>query len=344
MPDTKLLQTSVQLFSQQHVLPWQQVLWQKLLLRQTDKFPHALLFCGLRGMGKKAFSFYLSKTLLCQSPGEKDEPCHQCKSCRLFETGNHPDFKWLTIVEDKKIIPVDRVREVIDWSLLSSQFDGKKILLIEPAEAMNINAANSLLKTLEEPVANTLIFLLTDRKQALLPTIRSRCQTYVMQLTDRQIAIDWLVRQGVNRPELMLSLASGAPLKALEMSSADSMQTREMIIEQLLSVHTESKDPVKVAESLVNLAKKTQPGAGEILYWFDSILIDLARIQHNCEPMFTTNNDLYDRLKQISDRLYLKNIMQLTDLINKAYYDIQGQINIHLLLESLLIRWQQCKR
>jgi len=339
MPDTHLFQT----LSQQHILPWQQELWQRLPLLHADKFPHALLFYGIKGMGKKAFSFYLSKALLCQSPDKRGEPCHRCKSCQLFETGNHPDFYWLTTAEEKKIIPVDRIREVINWSLLSSQFDGKKILLIEPANAMNINAANSLLKTLEEPVANTLIILLTDRKQALLPTIRSRCQSYAMQLAEKQDAIDWLTGQGVNRAELMLSLASGAPLKALEMSSADYLQTREMIIEQLISVHTEDKDPVCVAENLIKLVKKTQADMEEVLYWFDSVLIDLARIQHNCEPLFITNNDLYEGLKQISDRLYLKKIMQLTDLLNKAYYDIQGQINIQLLLENLLINWQQCR-
>lgn len=328
----------------QQVLPWQQGLWETLPLLQANKFPHALLFSGSRGMGKKAFSFYLSKALLCQSPQARGEPCQQCKSCQLFEIGNHPDFNWLSTADDKKNITVDQIRAVIDWSLLCSQFDGKKILLIEPAEAMNINAANSLLKTLEEPQANTLIILLTEKKQALLPTIRSRCQTYAVQVADKQIAIDWLTGLGVNKPELMLSLASGAPLKALEMNAADYMQTREIIIEQLISVHLQARDPVSVAENLVKLVKKPQRVEfGEILYWFDSVLIDLARIQYNCEPLFITNNDLYDRLKQISDGLYLKKIMQLTDLINQAYYDILGQINTHLLLENLLIRWQRCR-
>ncbi len=334
------------LFLYQQLLPWHNKLWQQLPVRPADRarFPHAMLFSGLSGMGKKSFSLYLSKSLLCLSPDEKGQPCHQCKSCQLFSTGNHPDFKCLTTAEEKKIITVDQVREVIEWSFLSSQFAEKKILWIEPADAMNINAANSLLKTLEEPTANTVIILLSSRPRALLQTIRSRCQSYVMTLADKQPALEWLTGQGVNKPELMLSLASGAPLKALAMSSADGMQTREMIINQLLSVHLDDKDPVSVAENLNQLVRKHQPGAaGEILYWFDSVLIDLSRIQHNCEPLLITNNDFYERLKQISDRLYLKKIMQLTELINKAYFDIRGQINIHLMLESLLIDWYNCR-
>ena len=98
-----------------------------------------------------------------------------------------------------------------------------------------------------------------------------------------------------------------------------------------------------MADNLIKLIKKVPVDITDVLYWFDSILADIARMQYNCEPMVITNNDLYQNLHQISERLYLKKIMQLTDLINKAYTDIQGQINNQLLLENLLIKWQQCR-
>lgn len=364
---------------------WQIPVWQKLFTNNflntmtTDHFPHAVLLAGVAGIGKKGLAFYLAKGLLCQSPQENPrtgqiEPCRsqshaekQCRSCQLFNSATHPDFNHITMPEDKKVIPVDTIRELIQWSVLSSQLGGKKIIIIEPAEAMNANASNSLLKTLEEPVANTIIILLTNKKQALLPTIRSRCQNIDLALPDKQIALQWLVHSLLQRSQfnaeeatsekaqLLLSLASGAPLLASDLSHGKQLEVRNTVIKQLLSIMNDSVDPVRIAEDLFKQTKikltksksKNQQlpiSAYDVIYWIDSIVSDLARLAQNCERDKITNIDLYEDLKQLSNRLYLKKILQLSDLINKAYYEIQGQININLLFEKLLIDWKNCKQ
>jgi len=354
--------------------PWQSSLWQKLCspfqsgLNNNEHFPHASLFAGVSGIGKKDLALYFAKGLLCQSRESQSsqslsqnhiEPCGHCRSCQLFNTGNHPDFKHVTTPEDKKVIPVDAIRELIDWSVQSSQMDGRKVIIIEPAEAMNSNSSNSLLKTLEEPVANTFILLLSHKKRALLPTIRSRCQTIDLALPDSRDAIQWLEQAGCPQPQLMLSLASGAPLRALELSQSKQLEVRQLIIDALMSIAMKQADPVKTAEDLFKLSKvkktktsrtksvakntQLQVSAYDVFYWTDSIVSDIARLSQKCDQDTISNIDLIQTLQQFSNRLDLNKVLQLSDFINKAYFEIQGQINTNLLLENLLIHWKNCK-
>jgi len=363
--------------------PWQNLLWQQLYNDniENERFPQALLFAGMSGIGKKDFAFYLARGLLCQSPRKNPatqlmEPCQihgqkqnehrqMCRSCRLFTVANHPDLFHLSTPEDKKVIPVDDIRELIQWSVLVSQSGGKKVIIIEPAEAMNINAANSLLKTLEEPVSNTIIILLAQQKQMLLPTIRSRCQTIDFILPDNQIALQWLLEQGVAQAELMLSLVSGAPLRAKEISQGEQLDVRQTIINGLLSIIEHSTDPVLVAENFFKAtklktnvrqakkkqAKKKQVGkkqlafsAYDVIYWFDSLVSDLARLAYHCPKEDLVNIDHYNHLQTLANKLYLSDLLHLSELINKAYYEIQGSVNINQLFETLIIAWNNCKK
>ena len=343
-------------FQLQSLYPWLTSDWQQLFSAHLPDgdFPHALLLSGVAGLGKKDLAFFLAKALLCPSPVNNPttgqlQACHQCRSCQLFSAGNHPDLLHLTTPEEKKIIPVDAVRDLIQWSVLSSQLNGRKVIIIEPAEAMNQNAANSLLKTLEEPVADTIIIMVTHKKQALLATIKSRCQIRDIALPDKQLVLSWLEHQGVEQAPLLLSLASGAPLQAVAMADESKLNTRKQIIHYLLSVHESDKDPVLVADELVKLTKKTknkaaQTGSFDIIYWLDVVLTDIARLMYDGQIDGINNVDFYQDLQQLANRLYLKNILQLSDSVNKAYYEIQGSININLLFEKLLIDWKNCNQ
>jgi DNA polymerase-3 subunit delta' len=342
-------------FQQTRLYPWLIPVWQQIFNDHvaSDNFPHALLLSGVADIGKIDLAFYLAKGLLCQHPqvdpvSQHYHPCHQCRSCQLFHAGNHPDLFHLTTPEDKKVIPVDSIREVIQWSVLSSQLNGKKVILIEPAEAMNQNAANSLLKTLEEPVPGTVIILVSNKKHALLPTIKSRCQCIEVSVPQTHIALNWLESQQVQQPQLMLSLASGAPLKAQILAQGEQMQLRKNVIEQFLSIHSHSTDPVLIAEELVKLTKKNKNNtsaltAFDIVVWMDAIVTDIARLSQNCHESAINNIDYLQSLQQTTNRLYLKKVMQLSDSINKAYFSIQGSMNLNLLFEQLLIDWKNCK-
>jgi DNA polymerase-3 subunit delta' len=204
------------------------------LAKRVERLPHALLVYGPRGVGKLALAERISQFLLCESTTKK--PCDVCDACRWFLAGNHPDFRRLepealakvplTEVEEEAParrtkqpsieIKVDQVRELADFLYVGSHRGRLRVALAHPAEDMNENAANALLKGLEEPPAGAVFMLVSHRPAQLLPTIRSRCVGVPVPIPPRDTALAWLAAQGVKDPQRWLAYAGGAPLRAME--------------------------------------------------------------------------------------------------------------------------------
>ncbi|MBK8326602.1 MAG: DNA polymerase III subunit delta' [Moraxellaceae bacterium] len=162
--------------------PWQQQTWQLLQQsRARQSLAHAFILSGVHGVGLFEFSQQVSAWLLCHQPSEQGA-CGACKSCQLWLAQSHPDYRLLEQITDEKtgktsqVIKVDQVRQLVEFLNKSAQLNGYRVAIIHRAENLNVNAANSLLKTLEEAGANTVIMLITEQPLMLLPTIRSRCQ------------------------------------------------------------------------------------------------------------------------------------------------------------------------
>ena len=159
------------------LLPWQQQQWHYVNQRIAQKhLAHAMLLTGKTGLGKRLFARYLAQALLCSNTGTDHMPCGNCRNCQLYEVGNHPDYLFIEPEDHKKPIRIDQIRTVVEFLEHTSQSRRYKIVLIDPAERMNLNAANSLLKTLEEPPGASMLLLLTSAPSQLPITIRSRCQ------------------------------------------------------------------------------------------------------------------------------------------------------------------------
>ena len=142
-----------------HPYPWQLQEWQQLSQQiAAKKLPHALMFAGAKGIGKRHLAEALAQLLLCLSPIE-GTPCGKCRGCMLNKAQNHPDLIVISPEEGAKGIKVDQVRALIEDLGKTAQQGGYKVVVLEPAEAMNANAANALLKSLEEPAASTLLIL-----------------------------------------------------------------------------------------------------------------------------------------------------------------------------------------
>ena len=222
---------------------WQKNQWQHIM-QQRKNLPHALLVRGFAGTGKQDFALELSRSLLCHSPIET-HACGTCSSCNWFKEMHHPDFRFISpedadTSEDapkkkstkKSQISVAQIRQLIDYlSLSSHQVDHHRVILISPAETLNIASANALLKMLEEPPANTLFLLVSNQPQRLLATITSRCQTIDMPLPSKTEAIDWLTEQNVHNAETLLEYSGGAPLAALQ--AAENNDVTLQIVQQL---------------------------------------------------------------------------------------------------------------
>jgi DNA polymerase III subunit delta' len=200
------------------VLPWHHEAWVQIQNQILgDRLPHAILLQGLPGSGRRQFADALCAHLLCES--EQDKPCGRCRQCLLYKSGNHPDVLVLEPEEKSKSIKIDQIRRLsLFVAQTSNQSNVTKLIVIKPAEALGQAAANSLLKSLEEPPGKTLFMLIAEPGTALLPTIRSRCQPVALAAASEEQALDWLQQHSsaaVDDLRAALHLVPGCPLVAL---------------------------------------------------------------------------------------------------------------------------------
>ncbi len=227
---------------------WQNTLWDEFCTRvENNKLPHAFLLVGQEGIGVGDLSVAMGQYLLCLSPLNRIA-CGRCRACQLLDAGTHPDLIRVCPEGAGKQIKVDQVREIAKFVDQTAQQGGYKIIVLEPAEAMNINAANALLKHLEEPPGRTIFFLVSHALNRVLPTIRSRCSKLSLSPPDHALAIDWLASVGVNDVEPLLFEAHGAPLLAKSWHDDGVFEERLSIIADLTAVASAALEPMAFAK------------------------------------------------------------------------------------------------
>ncbi|CAH0990129.1 DNA polymerase III subunit delta' [Sinobacterium norvegicum] len=314
------------------IYPWLEDRWQQLI-EQVDAgiLPHALLITGSAGLGKLSLAKALGIYLQCHQPVDK-QACGSCKSCLLHQVGTHPDYKVLTLEEGSRQIKIDAVRQVSDFVLKKSQQGGYKIVIIDPAVAMNENASNALLKSLEEPGESTVIILLGVSSQQVLPTIRSRCQLLQIRDISFEQGEQWLAPQvgGLERAKYLLAVAKGQPTLALELDQSPKLQLREQILAELTQLLEGQTDLVVVAQ------KWAKAELGEVVGWLLDWYIDLAK--WTATGGYTAMADCQVLYRLLALRLNPQKLHQQVDKLTKlkAVITKGASPNKQLLLEGVL--------
>lgn len=215
---------------------------------RDGRLGHAPMLLGPSGLGKRELGEWLVRRILCLDP--KAAPCGRCRSCTLIEAGTHPDLFRLGVAADKNEIVVEQVREFSAALGLTPSLGLRRLGLIDPADRLNRNAANALLKTLEEPADEVWIVLITDHEDRLPITIRSRCQKRWLRVPERDAALAWLNREDLPGDEatrvLALELADGAPLLAARWLRDGEIQRAVELAGALAAVVDGHGDPARI--------------------------------------------------------------------------------------------------
>ncbi len=318
--------------------PWQEHAWRRLqAAAESRRLPHALLLTGPQGCGKGMFAAAFARVLLCERPTAAGTACGRCRSCELLEAGTHPNLIQVSPEEDSIAIRIDQIRALIEQiALTTAGAEAMRVVLIQPADAMNRNAANSLLKTLEEPPLRTLLILVAHAPATLPATIRSRCQRIDFG-GERTRKIRWLRGQlkAEIAAECALGLANGGPLLALAMERAGVYAERSRMMVELRGLASGKAEPITTA------ARWSALDMTSTLRVLVSLLQDLIRSKSAAPAELLQHADLHQVLQTTAERIDLSKLTRAHALLLEQWRLHASGANVRAqdMLEDFALLW-----
>ena len=300
---------------------------------------HAYLITGEKGTGKKTLARMMSKILLCADENA-GKPCNHCRNCTMIDNGEHPDLIVIEkgnpiapgIRKDRATIPVEDIREMIRICGIRSTDGNMHVIVIHEAEKMTPQAQNCLLKTLEEPPADTCIILVTEHMESLLTTVVSRCRIIRIRAWDDKYILSVLQERGIpaQRAADAVSASNGSVGKALELASEEAYWELRKEVVDLFFGNTSRSDVLKIS----NLWKDRKQNAEEMLSILDSVLLMMT------EKRFGKGNAdlsfLPQQWQRFSGKAGMESFLLLTDSIREARKQLQFSVNFQAVLEKII--------
>jgi DNA polymerase-3 subunit delta' len=312
-------------------------------MQATGRLPHGLLFAGPVGVGKRTTAAALATVFLCPK-ADDGEPCGKCEACVVMAAGNHPDFHFvyrqLIRIEKKDAVArdlsVDVIRDyLIEPAGLKPAMGQGKVFVVEEAELMNNQAQNALLKTLEEPIGRTLIVLLTDQPDALLPTIRSRTQMVRFGPLPVELVTKELVRRGIDASQAREAAALGEGSLGLAIEwHADGIVAAQRELNVLLEDALNGRGVQKFADSFKpaadawverQLAKDEKASKDQLTRAGLSLLLRLSA--RTCRL----------KLRDTSDDATLDSLCAAIDAFTQAESYLDANVNVSLVFQQLAV-------
>ena len=339
------------------VYPWHQPQWRELLQRKAA-LPHALLFRGREGIGKLDFVRKLAQSLACENPAADGAACGTCQSCRWFAASGHPDYRELQpealrsaeLLSDEtdatesdqpaagkrkpsQEIRVEEVRDLQDFINLTAHRRGGKTIVFYPAETLNPNAANALLKNLEEPPPGTRFMLIAHRPSYLPATIISRCQQVALPTPQAAAAAQWLREQGIADPALSLAQTGNAPLAALGLDDGEFWTQRKTLLERLVA---SKLDALTLAEQVREFP------VGRLLGWLQRWTYDLLSASSGGKVRY--NPDFEIALTRLAGSLRATDLARCHRYLVRQQRSVNHPLNARLFIEQLLLSYAELLR
>nr|WP_092023900.1 DNA polymerase III subunit delta' [Marinobacter zhejiangensis] len=313
---------------------------------KAGRLSHALLVGGERGVGKTEFADGVAALLVCDKPDVSPEsgrlaPCGRCKQCELVQAQSHPDIRRFA-PEKSRMIRVDQVRALSAFAMASPQVARRKVIVVDRADQLNINAANALLKTLEEPPSDLVLLLLQESGRPILPTLRSRCQTVVLPTPDFATAKAWLEVEAASRAvdegeyegealERALRLAGNAPRLAREYLEGEFIAQRKIALDSFRQFMKNELPLPEASKPFKDL------GLDGMLWLLEGLAADLARLGCGGEPRDTEAADMLQYLAVNNPPWRAHELLEACRETRAA-----GIYNasVELEAERLLMKWQ----
>lgn len=300
---------------------------------RSGKVPHSFIFEGIPGCGRRKTALALIQAIFCRAVA--DDACGVCPSCRKVDKGNHGDIHFVQPLPDKRDIAIDQLREIQRELSLRPYEAPRKACIIEPAERMSVNAANSLLKTLEEPPGNAIIILLTENADMLLPTIRSRCQLIRFAPLSPEIISELLAANGMSSDaaNLLAAISEGSMQRAGELDNEALSARREALITQLSMLNIG-----KIA-TVFDSAEDLAGNRDETLASLD-LLLSVARdaVHLNSGSPEIVNAAIRPALETFAARCTLAGALQIVSAITDTRRAVQRNANNKLALDCLFMK------
>lgn len=302
---------------------------------RADRLHHANLFHGPAGVGKHTTARALAAWMNCTGrAGDGDDACGACRSCRLMESGNHPDM--VEVKPDGQYIKIDQVRALQQLTRFRPHEAKRRVILIDQAEALREEAANALLKTLEEPTGETVFFLVTSQPHLLLSTIRSRCQPVQFAALRAADVSKLLVSQGVEavEAERVARLSEGSVSRAMEVLESPVYASRDELFDHLWRLMSGQIDrAIRWAEELAR-AKAELPAWLGLLR---TIFRDVALHAGGASAQRQLHWDATEGVVRLSQRSGLRHALYVLQRIEESERLLLGNVNPRMVVECLLL-------
>ena len=310
------------------------------------KIPHAYLFAGISGVGKTTTALAFTQAINCKEQGN-EEACGHCQTCRQVMSGNFPDL--VLIEPDGQNIKIEQIRglnRALNFKPVSGRY---RVSIIRQAEVMTDEAANSVLKTLEEPPPNNLIILNVTEPLALFPTIVSRCQKVLFRPIPAQDIADWLIHSlslEEDRAQVLAKISEGSLGKAIRMAAGDFIKNREYLISRLIQLQgLSSEEALEMALEYKGRRKRSAPDDMGKQEWdlFDLLSIwkswyrDLLLTKLQCPADFLVNVDFSQKLKNISRHFKIENLIESFHMVDRSQRDLLQTRNVDIMMEHTIL-------